>query len=59
METVAGLPPLWGKKFAEGKMFQRLECTRCAARFNYADRPRVTSVPRCPACGTIGGTPVA
>jgi DNA-directed RNA polymerase subunit RPC12/RpoP len=43
---------MWSRKFDEGKMFQRLECDRCAARFNFGDSPRVTRIPRCPACGS-------
>lgn len=51
MQRDAGIEPAWRRKFAEGKMFQRLECARCRAQFNFAERPRVTQAPRCPACG--------
>lgn len=58
MESAAGIAPLWSQKFAEGKMFRRLECGRCAARFNFSERPRVTRVPKCPVCGALGGVAV-
>ena len=53
MDTPAGPMPVWSRKYAEGKMFQRLECDRCGVRFNFGDSPRVTRVPRCPACGSL------
>jgi len=52
METAGETHPTWSRKFEEGKMFQRLECDRCSVRFNFADSPRVTRIPRCPACGS-------
>jgi len=57
METHADSKPVWSRKHAEGKMFQRLECERCGARFNFGDSPRVTRVPRCPACGSLAAHP--
>ncbi len=53
MDTAAGPMPAWVQKQAEGKMFQRLECDGCGALFNFGDSPRVTRVPRCPACGSL------
>ncbi|MGI8926688.1 MAG: hypothetical protein ACR2HN_08610 [Tepidiformaceae bacterium] len=44
----------WEAKFAEGKMFQRMECDRCHARFHFSEAPRTTRIPRCPACGSTG-----
>jgi NAD-dependent SIR2 family protein deacetylase len=44
-------------KFIQGKMFQRLECDRCHARFNFPDTPRVTRIARCPACGSYDAQP--
>lgn len=51
--------PLWAAKFAEGKMFVRMECDRCRSWFNFTDSPRSTRVPRCPACGSIAAHPRA
>jgi hypothetical protein len=53
MERTLELQPEWARKFAEGKMFQRFECERCHARFNFGQSPRVTRVPRCPVCGSL------
>lgn len=53
MDAAARFQPAWGQKFAEGKMFQRMECDGCGARFHFAESPRVTRVPRCPACGSL------
>ena len=50
---------LWAGKFAEGKMFVRMECDRCGAWFHFTDTPRATRFPRCPACGSTGGRPLA
>jgi len=47
------LNPPWQTKFVEGKMFERMECDRCRARFNFSESPRATRVPRCPACGSL------
>lgn len=54
MGNEQGFSAAWGKKDAEGKMFVRMECDRCGARFHFGERPRVTRVPRCPACGSTG-----
>ncbi len=51
--------PAWERKFAEGKMFERMDCVRCGARFNFSQTPRVTRVPRCPVCGAFGAQPHA
>lgn len=59
VEDRAIIRPAWQRKFAEGKMFQRLECDRCGARFQFGDSPRVTRVPRCPACGSLAAHPRA
>jgi hypothetical protein len=59
MENMAGAAPTWSGKFQEGKMFQRLACDRCGARFHFGDSPRVTRVPRCPACGSLAAHPEA
>jgi len=53
------LYPAWQRKFTEGKMFQRMECDRCRARFNFGLAPRATRIPRCPACGSYGSHPLA
>jgi len=53
------LRPAWAGKFAEGKMFERMDCPRCGAQFHFAQTPRVTRVPRCPACGAFGAHPHA
>ena len=34
-------------------MFERMECDRCHTRFHFANSPRVTRFPRCPACGSV------
>ena len=47
------LKPRWERKFIEGKMFDRLECDRCRAKFNFGQSTRVSRVPRCPACGSL------
>lgn len=47
-----GLVPPWQCKFSEGKMFERMECERCHARYNFGAAPRATRIPRCPACGS-------
>ncbi len=44
-------------KFAEGKMFLRMECDDCSARFHFAQTPRVTRIPRCPACASLSARP--
>ena len=59
MDSPTNLTPMWTRKYHEGKMFQRLECDRCRARFNFADSPRVTRIPRCRACGSMGAHPHA
>ncbi|MCX7617610.1 hypothetical protein [Tepidiforma sp.] len=59
MEERRLLQPTWAGKFAEGKMFRKLECDRCGARFQFGERPRVTRVPRCPACGSLSSHPRA
>ena len=51
--------PRWERKATEGKMFQRMECDHCHARFNFGDSPRVTRVPRCPSCGSLASHPRA
>ncbi len=51
--------PMWSRKQTEGKMFQKLECDRCGAAFQFADSPRVTRIPRCPACGSLASHPRA
>lgn len=53
------LRPAWERKFAEGKMFERMDCSRCGAQFNFAQTPRATRVPRCPACGSLAAHPHA
>lgn len=53
MRTAAAPRPMWRRKFEEGKMFERMECDRCGARFNFGSTPRVTRIPRCPACGSM------
>jgi len=53
------LSPAWNVKFIEGKMFQRLQCGRCLARFNFPDTPRVTRIARCPVCGSYDAQPRA
>lgn len=53
------LKPRWERKFIEGKMFERLECDRCQAKFNFSPSVRVTRVPRCPACGCMASHPRA
>jgi NAD-dependent SIR2 family protein deacetylase len=53
------LKPRWERKFAEGKMFERLECDRCRAKFNFGQSTRVSRVPRCPACGSLASHPRA
>ncbi len=53
------MSPGWNVKYLEGKMFQRLECDRCHARFNFADCPRVTRIARCPVCGSYEAQPRA
>jgi NAD-dependent SIR2 family protein deacetylase len=47
------IKPRWERKFAEGKMFERMECDRCRAPFNFSQSPRATRIPRCPACGSM------
>ena len=59
MGDLASPKPVWLTKYAEGKMFQRLECNRCAVRFNFGDTARATRVPRCPACGSWNSHPQA
>jgi hypothetical protein len=49
----------WQRKATEGKMFHRMECDRCRVLFNFGDSPRVTRVPRCPACGSLASHPRA
>ena len=49
--------PGWARKHLEGKMFQRLECSRCHFSFHFSEPPRATRVPRCPSCGAFGGYP--
>ncbi|MCL4230120.1 MAG: hypothetical protein KJ053_00905 [Dehalococcoidia bacterium] len=51
--------PAWKAKYIQGKMFQRMECERCHARFNFAETPRVTRIARCPACGSLHARPQA
>ncbi|HMS59941.1 MAG TPA: hypothetical protein PKA49_13940 [Tepidiformaceae bacterium] len=46
------LEPQWRRKFAEGKMFERVHCLRCRARFNFGQQSRATRVARCPSCGS-------
>jgi DNA-directed RNA polymerase subunit RPC12/RpoP len=58
MSVVTSSAP-WGRKQAEGKMFERLECNRCGARFLFGERPRVTRIPKCPACGSMAAHPQA
>lgn len=53
------MTPAWKVKFIQGKMFQRMECDRCHARFNFAETPRVTRIARCPACGSYAAQPLA
>jgi hypothetical protein len=53
------LKPRWERKFAEGKMFERMECDRCRAAFNFSPSVRVTRVPVCPACGSMASHPRA
>ncbi|MCC7366348.1 MAG: hypothetical protein IT303_18475 [Dehalococcoidia bacterium] len=59
MDTTASFETGWGRKRAEGKMFQRFECESCQCRYNFADSPRVTRVPRCPICGSFNGRLIA
>ena len=59
MAEGTGAQPVWFRKQAEGKMFERRECDRCGVRFNFGARPRVTRVPTCPACGSLGSHPQA
>lgn len=40
-------------KYDAGKMFERLQCTRCETRFHFSPAPRMTRIPHCPACGVI------
>ena len=54
-----GLKPRWERKFIEGKMFERMECDRCRAPFNFAQHPRATRIARCPACGSLASHPRA
>lgn len=54
MAEETGAQPVWFRKQAEGKMFERRECDRCGVRFNFGASVRVTRVPRCPACGSLG-----
>ena len=49
-----GSEPGWQRKFAEGKMFERMTCDRCATAFNFMQTPRLTRIPRCPRCGSTG-----
>ncbi len=51
------MEPPWGKKLREGKMFARLQCNACLARFHFTDSPRVTRFPRCPQCGGYSAQP--
>jgi len=53
------IKPRWERKFAEGKMFDRMECDRCRAPFNFSPSVRVTRIPRCPACGSMASHPRA
>jgi hypothetical protein len=60
MKTTGGAHiPDWRHKFAEGKMFERLECPRCHTRFHFSPAPRMTRIPHCPACGIIVERPEA
>jgi len=53
MDTMEyGPQPQWRRKFAEGKMFERVHCIRCKARFHFGQQSRATRVARCPACGS-------
>ena len=54
-----GPEPAWKRKSDEGKMFQRMECGRCATLFHFLDSPRVTRFPRCPRCGNTSGLSAA
>ena len=36
--------PAWARKFSEGKMFERMECDRCHAPFNFTQQSRVTRI---------------
>jgi DNA-directed RNA polymerase subunit RPC12/RpoP len=45
------MEPVWSKKLREGKMFTRLRCDTCFARFHFTESPTVTRLPRCPQCG--------
>lgn len=53
------MEPVWGQKFREGKMFARLQCDECHARFHFTESPRVTRIPRCPRCGGNSAHPFA
>lgn len=53
------LKPRWERKFVEGKMFERLECDRCQAKFNFGQTTRASRVPVCPACGSLASHPRA
>jgi hypothetical protein len=55
MGELTKFQPMWARKRAEGKMFQRLTCDSCRAVFHFGDSPRVSRTPRCPACGNLGG----
>ncbi len=48
------MEPPWDSKRREGKMFSRMQCDRCNAQFHFTESPRLTRVPRCPACGSTG-----
>ena len=54
MAEGTGPQPVWLRKQAEGKMFERRECDRCGLRFNFGASVRITRVPTCPACGSLG-----
>lgn len=53
------MEPLWGSKQREGKMFARMECGNCHARFHFTDSPRITRIPRCPVCGSTAARSLA
>lgn len=53
------LKPAWARKFIEGKMFERMECDRCRAQFNFGQQSRATRIPTCPACGSLASHPRA
>jgi DNA-directed RNA polymerase subunit RPC12/RpoP len=49
----------WSQKYRDGKMYSRLRCDLCMARFHFTDSPRVTRLPRCPHCGSNNAHEVA